>query len=111
MLLMLLVIAAIIWMAPQARSQTWTKPVSTTVGPPPIWIHWDDSTNFTTVGTGGASDFDIAARWDAAQILALDGGAVTKIAFFPCSEGAAVFRIRVWQGVNAATLLVDQAVP
>jgi hypothetical protein len=90
---------------------TWSAPECGTEGPEPIWIHWDDGTNFTSIGTGGAVEFDIAARWDAAQIVALDGGAVTKIAFYPASAGVATYKIRVWEGPDAATLLVDQAVP
>jgi hypothetical protein len=90
---------------------TWKAPVCGAAGPEPQWIHWDDGTNFTSIGTGGAVVFDIAARWDAAQIVGLDGGAVTKIAFFPSSAGTATYAIRVWQGPDAATLLVDQAVP
>jgi hypothetical protein len=90
---------------------TWNEPICGAEGPDPIWIHWDDGTNSTSIGTGGAVEFDIAARWDAAQIVALDGGAVTKIAFYPASAGSASYKIRVWQGADAATLLVDQAVP
>ncbi len=64
------------------------------------------------IGTWGCQcNFDIAARWDASQISALDGGAVTKIAFYLSGSGTADYRIRVWQGTDAATMLVDQAVP
>ncbi len=90
---------------------TWKAPVCGAAGPEPQWIHWDDGVNFQSIGTGGAVEFDIAARWDAAQIVALDGGAVTKIAFYPASAGSATYKIRVWEGPDAATLLVDQAVP
>jgi hypothetical protein len=90
---------------------TWSAPDCGKDGPDPIWIHWDDGTNADAIGTGGAANFDCAARWDATQIVNLDGGAVTKIAFYPASTGTGSFKIRVWQGPDAATLLVDQAVP
>jgi hypothetical protein len=90
---------------------TWSAPECGTEGPDPIWIHWDDGANSTSIGTGGAANFDIAARWEATQIVNLDGGSVTKIAFFPASAGSATFSIRVWEGVDAGTLLVDQLVP
>ena len=90
---------------------TWNKPVCGADGPDPIWIYWDDGTNADAIGTGGAANFDCAARWDASQIVALDGGAITKISFYPASTGTGSFKVRVWQGPDAATLLVDQAVP
>jgi len=92
-------------------SLTWNAPENGTGCPDPQWIHWDDGTNASAIGTCAPCFIDVAARWDAAQLGSLDGGAVTKIAFFPASSGTANFRIRLWQGPDAATLLVDQAVP
>jgi Secretion system C-terminal sorting domain len=92
-------------------TMTWNAPEGGTGCPDPQWIHWDDGTNFTSIGWGCQCNYDIAARWDAEQIVVLDGGAVTKIAFYPAGIGTANYRIRVWQGQDAATLLVDQAVP
>jgi len=90
---------------------TWKKPSCGGSGPAPQWIRWDDGVNVDAIGTGGAFLFDIAARWDVSQIAALAGGSVTKIAFFPASSGTATYKVRVWQGANAANLIVDQAVP
>ncbi|MFZ4561964.1 MAG: carboxypeptidase regulatory-like domain-containing protein [Bacteroidales bacterium] len=90
---------------------TWKKPSCSGSGPAPQWIRWDDGTNVDAIGTGGAFLFDIAARWDVSQIAGLAGGSVTKIAFFPASSGTATYKVRVWQGANAANLIVDQAVP
>jgi hypothetical protein len=90
---------------------TWHQPeCGTSASFTPTWLHWDDGTNFTSIGTGGATNFDIAARWDATQIAAYDGGQITKVAFYPASAGTAAYSIRIWQGADAATLLVDQAV-
>ena len=90
---------------------TWTAPEGGGGGSthPPVWIHWDSGENSDGIGTGGAADFDIAARFDVSQIEEFDGMAVTKVAFFP-NEAACEYSIRVWQGDMAATLLVDQVV-
>lgn len=90
---------------------TWSEPEGNIEGPEPQWIHWDDGINYTSVGTCGNCTWDVAAHWDASQLAEFKGGAVTKISFFPSSYGSADFRIRVWQGNNASTMLVDQAVP
>jgi hypothetical protein len=90
---------------------TWSEPEGNIEGPVPQWLHWDDGINADAVGTCGNCSWDVAARWDASQLTELEGGFVTKISFFPCSSGYADYRIRVWQGANASTLLVDQPVP
>jgi hypothetical protein len=74
-----------------------------------LWAHWDDGTNFTSIGTGGAVEFDVAARWEPADLTALEGASVTEVAFFP-AEAAATYNIRVWIGAGAANLVVDQPV-
>jgi len=89
---------------------SWTGPICQS-GPEPRWITWDDGTNTNSIGTGGAVEFDIAGRWTPDLISELDGGAVTKIRFWPASAGSATYKVRVWEGVDAATLLVDEAVP
>ncbi len=73
------------------------------------WIHWDDGVNYDAIGTGGAAEFDVAARWEPAQLAAYEGASVTQIAFFP-NEAAATYKVRVWTGAGAANLVVDQAV-
>jgi hypothetical protein len=91
---------------------TWAAPACGGGGPTPQWIHWDDGTNSTSIGygTGAAVDFYIAARWTPTQIAPLDGGSVTKIKFWPASAGTATWRARIWEGANAANLVVDQNV-
>jgi len=90
---------------------TWTAPEGGGGGSthPPVWIHWDNGENNDAIGTGGATDFDVAARFDVSQIEEYDGMAVTKISFFP-NEAACEYSIRVWQGEMAATLVADQVV-
>jgi len=73
------------------------------------WIHYDDGVYFTSIGTGGAVEFDVAARWEPAQLVNYDGTAVTQIAFYP-AEAAATYKVRVWTGAGPANMVVDQAV-
>ena len=74
------------------------------------WIHWDDGVNSgNSIGTGGAAEFDVAARWEPAQLVDYEGASVTEIAFFP-AEPTATYNVRVWVGAGAANLVVDQVV-
>jgi hypothetical protein len=87
----------------------WESPVGNIAE----WIHWDSGTNDNSLGLQGAGTtftFDVAARWDAAQLAPYDGAAVTQISFF-CGDDAAgaTFNLRVWTG-NGPTLIVDQPV-
>jgi hypothetical protein len=75
------------------------------------YIHWDDGVNSgNSIGTGSAVEFDVAARWEPAQLAEYEGASVTQIAFFP-AEAQCTYNIRVWIGDNAANLVVDQNVP
>jgi hypothetical protein len=74
------------------------------------WIHWDDGVNAgNSIGTGGAVEFDCAARWEPSQLADYEGASVTEIAFFP-AEAQATYNVRVWIGAGAANLVVDQPV-
>jgi hypothetical protein len=92
---------------------TWVAPDCPTSGggPPPQWIHWDDGVNYDAIGTGGAVDFWIAARWDAAQIVPLDGGSITKISFYPASTGSATYSAMIWEGPTPNAPVVNQPIP
>jgi len=89
---------------------TWVSPA----GGPSIdeWIQWDDGVNFDAIGANAAIEFDVAARWNPAQLVNYEGASVTQIAFYPY-EAAATYRVRVWTGVSGsgpANMVVDQAV-
>jgi hypothetical protein len=77
---------------------TWVAPTCGGGGPTPQWITWDDGTNTNSIGTGAAVDFWIAGHWDASQIVALDGGSITKINFWPASAGSATYTAMIWEG-------------
>ena len=88
---------------------TWTKPSCTGgSGPVPQWIKYDNGTYSNAIGLNGGGTFDVAARFAVSQIAPLAGGSVTKVQFYP--NGAGTFKVRVWKGANAATLLADQTV-
>jgi hypothetical protein len=73
------------------------------------WIYWDDEVNYGNSLSAG-TEWSVAARWTPAFLTDFEGAKVTKIAFFP-NEAQAIYKVRVWQGEDAANLLVDQQVP
>jgi len=90
---------------------TWRTPECGTEDPGSFWIHWDNGVNYDAIGSCPTCCFLIAARWDTSQIKALDGGAVTKIAFFPYIQGEANYNVCVFRGPEGDSLLVNQPVP
>jgi hypothetical protein len=84
----------------------WTPPAG---GQIDEWLHWDDGVNANSIGTGAAVTFDVAARWEPAQLVNYDGASVTEVMFFP-AEALCDYSIRVWIGAGAANLVVDQPV-
>jgi hypothetical protein len=85
----------------------WTAPDDGSIDE---WIHWDDGVNSgNSIGTGSAVEFDVAHRWEPAQLAAYEGASVTQIAFFP-AEAQCTYNVRVWVGAGAANMVVDQEV-
>ena len=72
------------------------------------WINWDDGVNYGN-SLGAGTEWSVAARWTPDFLTDFDSATVTKIAFFP-NEAGAIYKVRVWQGENAANLVVDQEV-
>jgi hypothetical protein len=89
---------------------SWQAPAGSVILPGE-WIHYDNGVNADAIGTGGAADFDIAIRYTPAQLAQYEGNAVAvkKIRFFP-NEPACEYSVRIWTGINAANLIVDQPV-
>ena len=79
--------------------------------PHPInqWLHWDNGMNFTSIGTIGHTEFDVAARWEPIQLQEFDGAKIIKVAFFPTDANTS-YRVRVWTGTGPANMIVDQPV-
>jgi hypothetical protein len=92
--------------APNTVILNWEAPAGSSIDE---WAHYDDGTNFTSIGTGGAVEFDVAVRWEPSQLTAFEGASVTEVAFFP-AEAAATYSIRVWIGAGAANVVIDQPV-
>ena len=72
--------------------------------------HWDSGVNTgNSIGTNSAVEFDVAARWEPAQLAVYEGASVTQVTFVP-SEAQCTYNIRIWVGAGAANLVVDQPV-
>jgi hypothetical protein len=84
----------------------WEGPAGSNIAE---WIRWDTGEFTNVVGPNAAFEFDVAARWDAVQLVSYEGAAVTQIAFIP-HEAACIYSVRVWLGVGAANMVVDQEV-
>jgi len=85
----------------------WTAPEDGSIDE---WIHWDNGINSgNSIGTNAAAQFDVAHRWEPAQLAAYEGASVTQVAFFP-AEAQCNYSVRVWIGAGAANMVVDQPV-
>lgn len=88
---------------------TWLAPGSGT----PMWLTWAAEEYNDAIGTGGAADFDVAQRFEPADLGDVDGMYLTKVKFYP-NEAAATYTVKVWTGgsaTDAGTLVCEQAVP
>jgi hypothetical protein len=72
------------------------------------WYHWDDGYNYDAIGTGGAVEFDVAARWDPISYCNYNL-TISRIRFFP-AEPNAEYTIRIWQD-DPPVLLYEQPLP
>lgn len=73
------------------------------------WIRWDNDDPFTSIGITGGGTFQYAARWEPEQISMYNDKLVPKMAFFPRGANS-IYTLKVWQGVNASTLLISQPI-
>ncbi|MDR2083530.1 MAG: T9SS type A sorting domain-containing protein [Bacteroidales bacterium] len=80
------------------------------------WITYAGA-NYDAIGTGGAAEFIVAARWTVADLAALNisgGDWITKINFVPYYPSVANFTLHIYQGAtsvtNPGTLVYEQAV-
>ncbi len=65
-----------------------------------IWIHWDNGTNYSAIGTNNVANFDIASRWEPADIAEYEGKIITKISFYPNYENCE-YTLKIWTGSEA----------
>jgi hypothetical protein len=87
----------------------WNHPICGPEYPIPQWIHWDSGESTNSIGTC-ACTFEVAARWTPDQIQYFQNGTLTKVKFWPSGAGNATYSVRIWEGANAANLVVDQPV-
>ncbi len=90
----------------------WSAPGSGGGGGEPGWLSYSGEFEGNTIGTNGAADFDIAAKWDPVgatnSIYPYIGMNITKIQFVPIVAECA-YSARIWVG-GANTLVVDQPI-
>jgi hypothetical protein len=71
-------------------------------------LFWGDGEfSGNSIGTGDAVEFDVAQRWEPAQLMEFSGASVTEVAFFPM-EPLCYYQVRIWTGPNAENLVLDQ---
>ncbi len=88
----------------------WTSPEGPIEGDWLSWIVGDDSAN--SVGTNAVANFDVAHRFEAADLTAYAGQTITQIKFLPAYENC-IYTVKVWTGgsaTNAGTLVTSQVV-
>jgi hypothetical protein len=73
----------------------------------PYFINYDDYFNYTSIGTGGIAEFEVAARWTPSQLTGLAGTSILMIGFVP-AEPQATYTIKIWQGAGAEDLVHEQ---
>ena len=75
------------------------------------WLFWDEGLSVGGIGLTGGGTFSVASRWEPDMLSYYDDMAITKIRFVPNYNALnSQFILRVWEGPNAGTLLIDQAV-
>ncbi|MDD4848062.1 MAG: T9SS type A sorting domain-containing protein [Bacteroidales bacterium] len=79
------------------------------------WLTWTGTYENNSVGTGGTTDFDVAQRFEPADLTDYNGSYLTKIQFIPAVESSSCeYSVRVWTGgsaYQAGNLVVDQVIP
>jgi len=72
--------------------------------PPPSgeWITWCYDVLGNGIGTGAAVTFDVAHRFDAADLATFHGSTLTRISFVP-NEPNCVYTLKVWTGGTTTT--------
>ncbi|MDD4277454.1 MAG: choice-of-anchor J domain-containing protein [Candidatus Cloacimonetes bacterium] len=81
-------------------SLAWTSPETPQEGE---WISWSNNdASGNSIGTNAAAEFDVAHMYDATDLVAYQGGALTQLKFMPAYQNC-VYTIKVWTGGTATT--------
>ncbi len=88
---------------------TWGEQAIPEIGE---WLTYDDGANWNALGNNTALTMSWASKFDAAQLVAFNDCAVTKIeGYLGLGDDAeASIFVRVWAGADAATLLYEEDV-
>ncbi|NQT63245.1 MAG: T9SS type A sorting domain-containing protein [Candidatus Marinimicrobia bacterium] len=78
-----------------------------TVPPTTEWLQYDDGTQAGTYNSFMGGTYDLAVRYDPADLTELDGSLLTTISFIPVNSGG-THSLKVWTGENGATLAVNE---
>lgn len=74
-------------------------------------LGWDDGYfSGTSIGTGSAVEFDVAARWTPVLLDYYDDWPIDKVEFVP-AESNAEYTIRIWTGDSVVNLIYEQPAP
>lgn len=85
---------------------TWNAPGGAWT---PVWLTYSQETITNSIGTNGAANFDVAARFTPDQLTELPGGSLTKIQFVPGeADLLCTYTLKVWQGASPPTLIYEQ---
>ena len=95
-----------------AMNISWTAPY---IPSSEEWLTWAGDPDFSNgIGTGSATTFSVAHRFQVAEIAPYAGYELTKVRFVP-NESACTYSVRVWvggtSGTNPGSMVVNQEVP
>lgn len=71
-----------------------------------LWLGWNNGINNDAIGLTGGGTFSVAIRFTPLQLGGIIGASITKLRFFPYTEGD--FVLKVWTGNNAGNLVLEQ---
>jgi len=73
-----------------------------------LWLHWDDGVYFDSWGFPlGPETYDVAQKWDPADISNYDGWKITKIKFYVVGTLPTI-TIKVWEGASATEIYSEE---
>ncbi|OQX75224.1 MAG: hypothetical protein B6D64_12045 [Bacteroidetes bacterium 4484_276] len=70
----------------------------------PKWLHYDNGENHDGIGLNEGGDFDVAIKFNPAQLQGYDGWKVTKFRFFPRSGLPTTYSIEIYTGPDGTNL-------
>ena len=70
----------------------------------PKWLNYDSGENYDGIGLNEGGDFDVAIKFDPAQLQEYDGWKVTKFRFFPLTGLPTTYSIEIYTGPEGTIL-------